>query len=129
MTVERKVDESFGSSLTGEWLEGASPEKEKRLADLRQRLGLSRKRVDHIWYQLIQRTAAALIEAERFSASTSVMLVHSFSQDNARFEDYWAFVELFGKSVEPDTVTFIGRKNGIALYTEWVVGEPEFLAA
>ena len=129
MTVEGKVDEPFGNSLTGVWVKDGSSGKRERLADLRKRLGLSRKDVDHICYQLIHRSAAALIEAERFSAATAIMLVHSFSQKSARFEDYRAFVELFGKSAEPDSVIYIGRKNGIALYTAWVVGEPEFLTA
>ena len=128
ITVEGKVAEAFGSSLTGDWLKDGSPGKRVRLADLRKRLGLSRKRVDHIWYQLLHRTASALIEAERFCATTAVMLVHSFNQEHARFENYRNFVELFGKSTEPNSVTYIGRRNGIALYTAWVVGEQEYLA-
>ena len=128
ITVEGKVDEDFGP-LTGDWREDGSPGKRERLADLRKRLRLSRKRVDHIRYQLLHRTAAALIEAERFYANTAIMLVHSFSQEHARFEDYQAFIGLFGKSAEPNSVTYIGRRYGIALYTAWVVGEPEFLQA
>lgn len=129
MTVEGKVDEAFGSSSTGDWLQDSSPGKRERLADLRKRLGLSRKNVDHIWYQLLHRTAAALIEAERFQAKTAIMLVHSFSQNHAHFEEYQDFLDLYGKSALPNSVTPIGRRGGIELYTAWVVGEPEFLQA
>ena len=128
ITVEGKVNEDFGP-LTGAWLKDDSPGKRERLADLRKRLRLPRKRVDQIRYQLLHRTASALIEAERFHAGTAIMLVHSFSQEHARFEDYHTFVGLLGKSAEPDTVSYIGRRNGIELYTAWVVGESEFLTA
>lgn len=128
ITVEGKVDEDFGP-LTSDWRKDGSPGKRERLADLCKRLRLSQKRVDPIRYQLIHRTAAALIEAERFYADTAIMLVHSFSPKRTGFEDYQAFTGLFGRSTEPDSVTYIGRRNGIELYTAWVVGEPEFLKA
>ena len=129
LTVEGKVDEEF-DKLIGDWRKkDGSPGKRERLAYLCKRLKVSQKRVDHIRYQLFHRTAAALIEAERFRAASAVMLVHSFSQEHKWFEDYQAFIGLFGKSAEPDSVTYIGRRNGIALYTAWVVGDPEFLAA
>ena len=128
ITVEGKVNEEFGP-LIGDWREDGSPGKQERLADLRKRLRLSRKRVDHIRYQLLHRAASSLIEAERFHAASAVMLVQSFSQEHMWFVDYQTFIGLFGKSAEPDSVTYIGRKNGIALYTAWVVGEPQFLTA
>ena len=129
ITVEGKVEGTFGSSIVGDWLKDASSGKRERLADPRKHLGLSNKKVDHIWYQLLHRTASALIEAERIHAKTAIMLVHSFSQNHSRFEDYQDFVALFGKTAELDSVTSIGKKKGIALYTAWVVGESEFLAA
>jgi len=128
ITVEGKVNEAFGP-IVGDWREDGSEGKRERLADLRKRLGLSRKVVDSVRYQLIHRTATALIEAERFHATSALMLVHSFSQDHMWFEDYQDFVGLFGKSAAPDSVTYIGRKSGVALYTAWVVGEPRYLEA
>ena len=128
LTVEGKVDEEFGQ-LTSEWLGERLPNKRERLAGLCKLLRVSQKQVANIRYQLLHRTAAALIEAERFYANTAIMLVHSFSQEHKWFEDYQAFIGLFGKSSEPNSVTYIGRKNGIALYTAWVVGEPQFLTA
>jgi hypothetical protein len=74
-------------------------------------------RVDHISYQLLHRTAAALIEAERFNANTAVTLIHSFSGDRVGFKDYQAFISLFGKWSKPNTVTNVGRRNGVQLYT------------
>ena len=126
ITVEGKVNEEFGP-LIGDWKEDGSKGKRERLADLRKRLKLSRTGVDHIRYQLLHRTASTLIEAERFHATSAVMLVHSFSQEHKWFEDYQAFVGLFGKSAEPDSATYFGFRDGIALYTAWVVGEPKFL--
>ncbi|NQW24002.1 MAG: hypothetical protein HQ475_11210 [SAR202 cluster bacterium] len=126
ITVEGKVNEEFGP-LTGEWRNDQSRGKQVRLAALTKRLRISRNRVDHIRYQLLHRTASALIEAERFNAKSAVMLVHSFSQEHAWFEDYKAFVSLFGKSAEPNSVSYIGRRNGVHLYTAWVAGESHFL--
>ena len=80
-----------------------------------------------IRYQLLHRTASALIEAERFGASTAFMLVHSFSQEDEHLEDYQEFVKLFGTSGEVNTVSYAGNKNGIDLYLAWVRGEERFL--
>ncbi len=49
-------------------------------------------------YQLLHRTAAAVIEAERFKTDAAAMIVHSFSATGAGFDDYDRFVEL----MDPD---------------------------
>ena len=114
--MEGKVDEGFGQT-TAKWREDASPGKRERLARLCKRLRGAPARVDHISYQLLHRTAAALIEAERFNANTAVTLIHSFSGDRIGFKDYQAFISLFGKWSKPNTVTNVGRRNGVQLYT------------
>ena len=116
ITVEGKVDEGFGRS-TAKWREDASLGKRERLARLCKRLRRAPARVDHISYQLLHRTAAALIEAERFNSNTAVTLIHSFSGDLVGFKDYQAFISLFGKWSKPNTVTNVGRRNGVQLYT------------
>ncbi len=84
IAVEGKVAESFGPTRSS-WKEPDSKGKRCRLKYLRQLLGLSGISLDHIRYQLLHRTASALIEAERFNASTAMMMVHSFSQEDVWF--------------------------------------------
>ena len=126
ITVEGKVKEPFGPTVS-EWLKNSSPGKQLRLEFLRERLELMNDSLDHIRYQLLHRTASVLIEAKWFNASSAVMLVHSFSQDQAWFEDYNEFLKLFDQIGKPDSVTFVGKKDGIDLYFSWVTGEDRYL--
>ncbi|MBF0418110.1 MAG: hypothetical protein HQL86_07680, partial [Magnetococcales bacterium] len=101
MTVEGKVSESFGPTMN-EWLGvNPSPGKLERLDFLCSTLGLSQPLPGEIRYQLLHRTASAVIEARRFNAPHSVMLVHSFSNGHERFEDFEKFVNLFGLRCQP----------------------------
>jgi hypothetical protein len=65
IAIEGKVDESFNDPV-GVWRKNASPGKLERLAYLTDVLGLSQPVPDEIYYQLLHRTASALIEAMRF---------------------------------------------------------------
>src|SRR5690606_35896220 len=76
--VEAKVAETFGNTLD-EWLQGASPGKQERLAFICQTLGLEPPPPGTLRYQLFHRTAAAIIEAQRFGCAGAAMIVHSFS--------------------------------------------------
>ena len=51
------------------------------------------KRGAHSKYQLLHRTASAIIEAERFNANHALMLVHSFSLANEWYGDF-EFIKL-----------------------------------
>ncbi len=128
IAVEGKVAEPFGPTVD-EWLKNDSPGKRKRLSYLCEKLGLSEEGLGRIRYQLLHRTVSALIEAERFSAPSALMLVHSFSQEHVWLEDYRSFLALFSKDGGTDTVTFIGKRGGVDLYLSWVVGEKRFLEA
>src|SRR5688572_14160915 len=64
--VEGKVDECFDKTI-GKWLSSDSAGKRKRLTYLREQLGLA-EIPDTIRYQLLHRTASAIIEAKRFNA-------------------------------------------------------------
>ncbi len=97
IAVEGKVNESLGP-LISEWSVDMSPGKQERLEYLINILDLTHKDLTNIRYQLLHRTASALIEAERFCAKHAVMLVHSFSQIHKWFEDYAEFVKLFGQN-------------------------------
>ena len=126
ITVEGKVAEPFGPTVGG-WRIEDSPGKRKRLEYLRSVLGLNGKQLKNVRYQLLHRTASALIEARKFKASCALMLVHSFNQENAWFEDYAAFLALFGKTAVPNSITPVGERNGVELYLSWVTGEKRYL--
>lgn len=92
--VEGKVSESFGPTLN-DWLVDASHGKLKRLDFLKQTLGLNQEVPGTIRYQLLHRTASAVLTAREFHAKYALMLVHSFSKEMAGFEDYAAFLQLY----------------------------------
>lgn len=134
IAVEGKVNESF-DRLVSEWLvapladgsPGPSPGRKNRLAYLSNLLELNEERAKTLRYQLLHRTAAALIEAERFNARHALMLVHSFSSTNAWFDDYGAFGRALGVECEPDAIVQVGDRQGVELYLGWVTGEAAFL--
>ena len=126
ITVEGKVAESFDVTVS-EWLKGASQGKRIRLDYLCNVLGLERESLGEVRYQLLHRTASALILADRFNASAAMMLVHSFSQEHEWFKDYQRFLELFGQRGTVNSVTHLGKLNGVETFTSWVVGDKRYL--
>lgn len=127
IAVEGKVSEPFGPSMQ-EWLANASRGKIERLDYLCDLLGLTIPLPNGIRYQLLHRAASAVIEAKRFTAAHAVMLVHSFSQSDAWFEDYAAFVALFGSTAKINTLVPVGACNGISMNFAWVRGDKQFLS-
>ena len=127
IAVEGKVKEEFGPRVRKK-REDTSPGVKERLDYLSKLLNIADKDLDHIRYQLLHRTASALIEAERFCAPHALMLVHSFSQKNKRFDDYAAFVGLYGIEAELNTIHYVGKVSGKELYLAWVKGEAKYLA-
>jgi hypothetical protein len=83
--------------------------------------------LDHIGYQLLHRTASALIEADRFGASQAIMLVHSFSETLEHFDDYANFAAQYNIEAKPNSIAHATDINGVDLYLAWVVGNPEYL--
>ena len=126
IAVEGKVNESLGP-LVSEWIEEGSPGKFQRLEFLINLLELSNRDLSQIRYQLLHRTASALIEARRFCTPHALMMVHSFSQEHRWFGDYAAFVALYGVEAELNTIHHVGEISGKELYLGWVVGEKEYL--
>lgn len=120
IAVEGKAREGFGPLLS-DWLKNASPEKHLRLRFLCHRLGLNVESLPgSIRYQLLHRTVAALIEAERFCAKHALMLVHSFDLTDCGFRDYEAFAALLGGEAAVNSVVSIGERSGIQLHLAWV---------
>jgi hypothetical protein len=117
--VEAKVDEPFGL-LVSEWNDH-TPGKEERLRGLKQRLGLAGD-VSALRYQLLQRTVAALIEAEQHGAKDAAMVVQSFSppQVRAGFDDFQRFAKALGIPVEaPGQLSAPLDRDGVRLRLGW----------
>jgi hypothetical protein len=127
MTIEGKVDEPF-DKLVCEWLVKASEGKRQRLTYIRELLGLSEDGIDGVYYQLLHRAAAAVIEARRFKTDVACMIVHSFSPTKRWFDAFAAFVELFGQRAEPNKLIPLRPSGTPPLYTGWATGDERFLA-
>ena len=80
MAVEAKAEELFGDTLES-W-KSESPGKEKRLEYLHKVLKCQTDLPPATRYQLVHRTASALIEAQRTSAAYAVMMVQSFESSH-----------------------------------------------
>ena len=126
IAVEGKVSEPFDSPVDQRFAK-PTPGQSTRLAFLLELLELDRNDVGEIGYQLLHRTASAILEAERFGARHAVMLVHSFSQEMAHFDDYTNFVGLYGQAAEANRLFKAKQIGDIALYLGWVVGNAEYL--
>lgn len=127
-TIEGKVDEPLGDTV-GEWTSNASAGRIERLSYLCAMLGLS-ECPTQIRYQLLHRTVSALIEAERFSATSAGMIVHSFSPHRRWFDDFAAFVRLLGGGdIQPGEAKVIHVPSGRPLVLGWACGDERFLAS
>lgn len=126
ITVEGKVEEPFDKTV-GEWKADASPGKETRLKYLADVLSLNDPVPDSIYYQLLHRTASAVIEAERFRASHAVMLVHSFSPTQQWFAEFSNYSSLFGLTAEIGRLMTTKARNGLPLHLGWVHGDEKYL--
>ncbi len=91
VAVEAKVLEDFGPTV-GEKRAGASDGQKARLEYLHQLLGVTQFE-DPIRYQLMHRTASAILTAREFHAPTAVMLVHAFDTPSDRRQDFTAFCD------------------------------------
>ncbi|MBV5311122.1 hypothetical protein [Chromatium okenii] len=125
IAVEGKISEPFGPTVQ-EWQTGSSSGKAKRLAYLLSLLGLPSVS-ETTRYQLLHRTASAIIEAQRFNAAHAVMLVHSFSQSSEWFQDYAAFASLMGANPAEDSMVSVGLRSGVSLHLAWVRGNADYL--
>jgi hypothetical protein len=127
LTVEGKVSEPFGETLA-RWNAEGSPGKAERLALIEKTLGLTGGLPATIRYQLLHRTTSAVLEARRFSARSAMMVVHSFSQGDAWFEDFGAFLALFGvREATTGKLYRLAEVDGIEVYAGWARGREEFL--
>jgi hypothetical protein len=142
IAVEGKVAEAFDTTV-GEWLDRRAAEQakrgrtrqpsaqaRKRLAYLCELLQLDEGDIRDLRYQLLHRTAAAILEAQRFAAHHALMLVHSFSAEDAWLDDYQAFAQRMGaRDADADAIVVVGERGGIPLYLSWIRGEERYARA
>ena len=119
--VEAKVLEDFGPLLADKRAEASSGQDE-RLAFLHSLLGIE-KFDDSIRYQLVHRTASALLTAREFHAAVAVMLVHAFDTPDSSRLDFEAFrIALNALEVAPH-VYKVESFNRPALCLAWCDGD------
>ncbi len=126
--VEGKTEESFGPSVE-RWLEDAralpKTGKPERLASLCETLGLDAEAIGHVRFHLLYRAASAIREAERYAASAALLLIHSFSDSGAGFEDYAEFLYALGqKDVAADKMHGPVNCGAVSFHTAWVSDRP-----
>ncbi|MFT3810246.1 MAG: hypothetical protein QM698_10040 [Micropepsaceae bacterium] len=127
MAVEGKVKEPFGDTVAA-WLQGDSGSRQARLHFLRSKLGLETHDLGDVRYQLLHRTASAMIEAERFRTDAAAMVVQSFAANDMWLEDFQRFVALFGDHgvVPTGRLVRIDLKPR-PLFLGWAKGDARFL--
>ena len=126
IAVEGKVSECFDLPVDERFIE-PTPGQSTRLEYLLKLLELDRDAVGGIGYQLLHRTASSVLEARRFGARHAIMLVHSFSQELEHFDDYAAFVGVYGQTAQANRLIEARHFADITLYFGWVVGSAEYL--
>ena len=125
VAVEAKADEVFGPTLR-EKRRAPSCGQAKRLDYLHQVLQLDNPLPDAVRYQLIHRTASAILAARLFHARTAVMLVQSFSPVGHWREDFEAFSQALGASPVSDSVVAVSRHQAPRLFVGWCTGHQRF---
>ncbi len=124
VAVEGKVDETFGPAVGDKRTEDSAGVTE-RLMWLSELFGLQSV-PDEIRYQLLHRSASAVLVAREFDATAAVMLVHSFSPTGLWFDDFDAFAALFGVAVAVGSTSLLGDFGGKRLYVGWCKGDQRF---
>jgi hypothetical protein len=122
--IEGKVDESFDKPLS-EWLVNASAGKLERLGFLCDILELKQPLPRAIYYQLLHRAAAAVLESRRFKTDAACMIIHSFSPARKWFDAFEAFASLFGVTAERDKLIEV-RSTASPLFIAWATGDQRF---
>lgn len=124
--VEAKVDEPFGPTLK-EKKTNASQGQLDRITYLEKELECQASFEGHIRYQLLHRTVSALLTARAFHASTAIMLVQSFSQQEKWREDFEVFCNALGCSQQGKDIRRASRSDEFRLFLGWCQGDKKYL--
>lgn len=130
LAVEAKAGEPF-ADLVSVWLKKreTGSDKPTRLKSLLDVLGIPGTDASDLRYQLLHRTASALIEAERVGAKYAAMIVQSFKNErhkldrNEQLNDFRKFGEKLGVSVNEKLLVRVPKRSGIQLYLGWITCE------
>ncbi len=125
IAVEAKVIEDFGPTLK-EKRSAASAGQHNRLDFLHSLLGVARFN-DSIRYQLLHRTASALLTAREFHAGSAAMLVHSFGQQPTLRGDFDAFCKAIQAVEVSNGVFSVSARVNPRLFLLWCNGDRQFL--
>ncbi|MBX3499273.1 MAG: asparaginase [Alphaproteobacteria bacterium] len=122
LAIEGKVTETFGQRVDDT---GMSKGQKARAADLCGMLGISIADAGSLRYQLLHRTASAVIEAQRIKARHAMMLVHSFDVGQAGRSDFETFAQKLGVSgAGANRISSSKTIEGVELRLAWVADRP-----
>lgn len=139
LAVEGKATESFGLPVHA-WVRGDTAQvtndtkpresRLRRLAYLSTRLGMKIDEDSTLYYQLLHRTVAGVMEAALNGAKQAVLLVHSFAPDDTdvNWDAYTAFIKALGarsptKGQVSGPITLPGID--VSLYSLWHQDRPK----
>lgn len=128
IAVEAKVEEEIGPTI-GQKRTAASVGQQERLDFLHRSLGLANSLPDDVRYQLLHRTASAVLAAKAFHASTAVMIVQSFSPESRWLADYKRFCEALGVTGATGVVVPTQNPASPQLFLGWCAGDQRFRKA
>jgi Domain of unknown function (DUF6946) len=121
LSVEAKVAESFDVTV-GQWLAKGGQNRRARVKGICELLEIDGA-PDELRYQLLHRTAAAVIEARRFKADQAIMVVQSFSPEHMWHDDFAAFCAHVGVGSERGHLHYKSLADGLPLGLAWVSAE------
>lgn len=121
MMIEAKCMESFGP-IVGDWKndEELNNGKKTRLDYLSKLLEINGKNIDKIRYQLLHRTASAIIMAKKIKCDFAIMAVQSFRFSEESFNDYTSFLELLALDARKNGICGPIIISGIPTYFCWI---------
>lgn len=118
--IEAKVDETFGP-LVREWIGDADGGgKAERLKHLCGLLRVKPEDVGDLRYQLLHRTAAVILEAQRFRTDRAILIVQSFCPRRSGLADAALFYERIGMAgLQAGVLIGARRFGGVDLSVGW----------
>lgn len=132
LSVEAKAGEPFGAGNEplSTWLvsgdsENSRKNRQKRWENIRGNLPIGS--YDDVPYQILQRCAAGVIEANRFGLNNAVFLVQSFGAPDSSFQMYSLFMNALNLPADRHHLHFAEvrtEKDTIKLGVGWVDCDP-----
>lgn len=124
IAIEAKAGEDFGPPLASRVVE-ASDGQQSRISYLEELLEASFDGA--VRYQLLHRTASAILVAREFHARAAVMLVHAWNATPEQRADFEAFSDAVRAEHCGAAVRVAPRSSAPKLYLAWCDGDPRFL--